>query len=42
MIEDAKRGYIEVSLEHGDPLPVPQETAEKLPWVDRVRESEDR
>jgi antitoxin HicB len=23
MIEDAKRGYIEVSLEHGDPIPEP-------------------
>ena len=25
MIEDAKRGYIEVSLEHGDPVPEPRE-----------------
>jgi predicted RNase H-like HicB family nuclease len=24
MIEDAKRGYIEVSLEHGDRIPVPR------------------
>jgi len=23
MIEDAKRGYIEVSLEYGDPIPEP-------------------
>ena len=23
MIEDAMRGYIEVSLEHGDPIPEP-------------------
>ncbi len=25
MIEDAMRGYIEVSLEHGDPVPEPNE-----------------